>query len=216
MLCAAEAVAGVRSRFPMSFLAFTPSPAVAVGATTGAVPVPNLQETALIQRLRAHDGRALAQFETHYGPELKALIRRLVPDAGMAQDVWQECLLKLWRAFPQYEAGRGNMLRWAWYICRNVVIDELRAARWRDLCTMQPLELSAEARTQAAPADFRPEHIGLLALVDELCDDQRQVIDLMYRHHLTQVQTAERLCLPESTVKSRARAAYRVLRRLAA
>ena len=202
----------------MNLLLFPSPPAAAGGPAAGvaeaANAAENTAENALLRRLQAQDERALTEFETRYGPELKALIRKLVADAGMVQDVWQECLLKLWRAFPHYEAGRGSLLRWAWCICRNVVIDELRAARWRDLRQMQPLD--AATRAQAAPVTFRPEHIGLLALVDELRADQRQVIDLMYRHDLTQAQTAERLCLPEGTVKSRARAAYRVLGRLAA
>lgn len=200
-------------------LTLTQLPLRGGGAADGALCATNSTaspEAALLKRLRAHDERALTAFDAEYGGELKRLIGRLVPDAGMAQDVWQECLLRLWKAFPQYEAGRGSLAHWAWRICRNVAIDELRAPRWRDLQHMESLEVVTEIRRRAAPASFRPEHIGLLTLSERLGPHQRQVIDLLHQHDLTHAQTALRLNVPEGTVKARARAAYRVLSRLAA
>lgn len=173
-------------------------------------------ETRLLQRLQAREEPTLTDFEQQYGAALKVLVRSLVPEPGMAQDVWQECLLRLWRAFPNYDASRGSLARWAWHICRNVTIDELRAVRWRDLRYTQPLELMAEVYTQPATGGFQPKHLGLLALAQQLGPPQQQVIDLLYGHDLTFEQTAQHLHLPVSTVKTRARAVYRVLRQLAA
>lgn len=173
-------------------------------------------ETALLQRLQAREEQALLDFETHYGKELKALIRALVPDKNMAQDVWQECLLHLWQAFPQYEAGRGRLTAWARRICRNVAIDELKAARWRDVQGTQSLELTAEAYARPAMGGFQPDYLGILDLCQQLRPQQRQVIGLLYGHDLTFEQTAQHLSLPVSTVKTRAQAAYRVLRRFVA
>lgn len=169
-------------------------------------------EATLLRRLQARNERALTDFETRYGAHLKGLVRGLVPDAGMAQDVWQECLLRLWQAFPHYEPGHGRLASWAWRVCRNVVIDELRAPRWRDL-NFVPLTLSAEAQTRAASNGFQPEHLGLLALCQQLPPLQRQVIELIYGHDLSFEQAAQQLNLAKSTVTTRVRAAYRVLSR---
>ena len=198
------------------YLAYIPAPAVAAGGITGAAKRPGNTETTLIERLQARDERALQEFENQYGPELKNLIGGLIADAGMAQDVWQECLLRLWRSFPHYTPGRGSLSRWAWYICRNVAVDELRAPRWRDRQRMQPLDQLSDTYSRAATAPADGEDLGLLALAEMLKPAQRTVIDLMYRLDLTQAQTAQRLNLPEGTVKTRARAAYRALSRLAA
>ena len=175
---------------------------------------PDCAETALLQRLQARDERALRDFERHYGTTLKTLVCSIVPDAGMAEDVWQECLVRLWQAFPHYEAGRGRLESWTRRICQNVAIDELRSPRWRDLSRTQPLEMTAEALGRPAAGGFQPEHVGLLALSQHLCGPQREVIDLLYRDDLTFEQTALRLRLPLGTVKTRARAACRVLRQL--
>ncbi|MGY3089915.1 RNA polymerase sigma factor (sigma-70 family) [Hymenobacter sp. UYAg731] len=173
-------------------------------------------EKALLQRLQARDERALNDFERRYGDALKTLVRRLVPDAGMAQDVWQECLLRLWQAFPHYDADRGGLAVWARAICRNVAIDELRAPRWRGLSHTQPLEMTVDAHNWPAPGGFQPEYIGLLALSQQLSLPQQQVIDLIYREDLSFEQTAQHLRLPLGTVKTHVRAAYQVLRQLAA
>jgi len=173
-------------------------------------------KTALLQRLQARDERALNDFEERYGDALKILVGSLVPDAGMAQDVWQECLLRLWQAFPHYDAGRGRLASWARCICRNVAIDELRAPRWRDLFLAQPLDLTAGVHDWPTTGGFQPDYLGLLDLSQQLCLQQQQVIDLIYRDDLNFEQTAQHLRLPLGTVKTRVRAAYRVLRQLAA
>jgi RNA polymerase sigma-70 factor (ECF subfamily) len=190
-----------------------PRPATGLGAGAPGSGYPAAcPEAALIRRLQARDERALIDFEARYGAQLKGLVRRMVSDTGMAQDVWQECLLRLWQAFPHYEFGHGRLASWAWRICRNVVIDELRAPRWRDLSFIC-LAQSTEAQTRAASDSFQPEHLGLLALCQQLPPLQRQVIELIYGHDLTFEQAAQRLNLAKSTVTTRVRAAYRVLGR---
>ena len=188
---------------------------LAAGAVRASLPQAGL-ETALLERLQARDEQALREFESQYGPALKALIWALVPDERMAQDVWQECLLHLWQAFPHYDAGRGCLAKWARRICQNVAIDELKAVRWRDLRYTQPLELTAEVHARPETGGFQPDYLGLLALCQQLSPPQQQVIDLLYGHDLTFEQTAQHLRLPVSTVKTRAQAAYRVLRHLVA
>lgn len=196
-------------------LTYQPFTGPVAGAPYASVAQP-CPEMALLQRLQAREEQALLDFETQYGKELKALIRALVPDKNMAQDVWQECLLHLWQAFPQYEAGRGRLMAWARRICRNVAIDELVAVRWRDLQCTQSLELNEEVYARPALGGFQPDNLGLLDLCQQLRPQQRQVIGLLYGHDLTFEQTAQHLSLPVSTVKTRAQAAYRVLRRFVA
>ena len=66
-----------------------------------------------------------------------------------------------------------------------------------------------------AALTFRPEHIGVRELTLQLKPRQREVIDLLYFGGCTPTETAEELGIPVPTVKTRARAALRVLAGLA-
>lgn len=78
---------------------------------------------------------------------------------------------------------------------------------------MTPLEESGAMR-QAAFSGFQPEHIGLQEITNQLNPEQKQVIDLLYFGGFTQSEVAEELDLPLGTVKTRARAAIKVLAKL--
>ncbi|WP_317047648.1 sigma-70 family RNA polymerase sigma factor [Adhaeribacter pallidiroseus] len=56
--------------------------------------------------------------------------------------------------------------------------------------------------------------MGLRKLVDQLAPSQRIVIDLMYFEGYTQSEIAQELAIPLGTVKTRARSALQLLRKL--
>ena len=70
------------------------------------------EEQALIQRLYARDEKALAEFYHRYKPTLLFTIRRLVQHDGLAQDIVQEGLLRMWVAFPTYDSRKGRLFTW--------------------------------------------------------------------------------------------------------
>ncbi|WP_400191207.1 RNA polymerase sigma factor [Hymenobacter sp. B81] len=164
-------------------------------------------------RLRARDESALAEFYDKYSPALYGVILRIVRREEEAEDVLQEALVKIWHSFASYDPSKGRLFTWVMNVCRNLAIDKIRSRQYRVGNRTQPLD-DSPAEYTPAEATFRPEHLGLQEITRQLNPDQRQIIDLLYFGGYTQSEAAEELNLPLGTVKTRARAAIKVLSKL--
>lgn len=171
-------------------------------------------EALLIQRLLARDEQALRLLQARYAKNLLLVILRLVRDEALAQDLLQEVWLKVWLSIASYDAERGRLFTWLARVCSNHAVDVLRSRRHQFYYRNQSLE-AASAERFSAPISFQPEHIGVRELTEQLKPRQREVIDLLYFGGCTQLEAAEELGIPLSTVKTRARAALQVLAALA-
>ncbi|TGE20245.1 sigma-70 family RNA polymerase sigma factor [Hymenobacter elongatus] len=152
-------------------------------------------------------------FYDKYATALYGVILRIVKREEIAEDVLQESLVKIWNSFQSYDADKGRLFTWVLNVSRNLAIDKIRSRQYRVGSRTQPLEESAALR-QAATPTFRPEHIGLQEMTNKLNPEQKQIIDLLYFGGFTQSEVAEELNLPLGTVKTRARAAIKVLAKL--
>ena len=167
-------------------------------------------ESQLVQRLYARDELAMAFFYKNYKQALYHTIWRIVRQDELAEDVLQESMLKFWLAFPSYDTGKGRLFTWALNICRNLAIDRLREQR---RVTQRTHSLTDDdAGRLAAPASFRPEHVGVRDWLALLPPPDRHLLELLYLHGYTQAEAAHQLQLPLGTVKSRGR---RIIRDLA-
>ncbi|GAA3927137.1 RNA polymerase sigma factor [Hymenobacter algoricola] len=174
--------------------------------------IPDVEEL-LVQRLRDRDESAMTLFYDKYSAALYGVILRIVKTEEVAEDVLQEGLVKIWHSFASYDPSKGRLFTWVLNVCRNLAIDKIRSRQYRVSSRTQPLEDSAALRQAAVPT-FRPEHIGLQEMTNKLNPEQKQVIDLLYFGGFTQSEVAEELNLPLGTVKTRARAAIKVLSKL--
>ena len=159
-----------------------------------------------MQRLLARDERALQTLYDRYAAGLLAVIRRVVGDGVLAQDVLQEGLLKIWRGVGRYNPERGRLFPWMARVCGNHAIDVLRTPRHQFHRGQRSLDASG-AHQLPAPEAFNPEHVGVRELVVRLKPKQREVVELLYFGGCTQAEAAEELGVPLATVKTRARAA---------
>ncbi|WP_240737159.1 RNA polymerase sigma factor [Hymenobacter metallicola] len=173
----------------------------------------SISEDLLVQRLRDRDESAMTLFYDKYSSALYGVILRIVKKEEIAEDVLQESLVKIWHSFQSYDASKGRLFTWVLNVSRNLAIDKIRSRQYRVGSRTQPIEESAALR-QAATPTFRPEHIGLQEMTTKLAPEQKQIIDLLYFGGFTQSEVAEELNLPLGTVKTRARAAIKVLAKL--
>jgi RNA polymerase sigma-70 factor (ECF subfamily) len=170
-------------------------------------------EDLLVQRLRDRDEAAMTLFYDRYSAALYGVIMRVVKKEEEAEDVLQESMVKIWNSFASYDASKGRLFTWVMNVSRNLAIDKIRSRQYRVGTRTQPLEDSAAVREPASPT-FRPEHIGLQEMTKKLSPDQQQVVDMLYFGGYTQSEVADELNLPLGTVKTRARAAIKVLSKL--
>ena len=164
----------------------------------------------IVSLLQAKDKRALHLIYEHYAPVLINVILRVVCDKPMAEDVFQEALLKVWKNSHSYNAEKGSLFTWLTRVCRNAAIDKTRS---KDFRQTEKSKTAVDLVSIAGLSDREDvEHLYMHQLVDQLPVIQRKLIDLAYFQGYTQKEIAEKLDMPLGTVKTRIRLALKHLR----
>lgn len=136
---------------------------------------------------------------------------RLTSDAGQAEDVVQETLLRAWQ-HPEVVGDSTRSARaWLFTVARNMIIDDRRSARHRYVV--------GSTDEDGAPEPSSPDEVNAaldrLLITDamaQLSTEHRAVIERSYYRGWTTAQTADDLGIAEGTVKSRLHYAVRALR----
>ncbi len=169
----------------------------------------------LIARIAQGDREAFSRFYDALAGVAFGLIRRVLRDPGLAEEVLQEVFWQVWREASQYDPGRGSPEAWLLMRAKSRAIDRLRSIRRRDR-TFVPAADESVARAAGSGSE-RPgvavEDRGLVERgLNRLPAAQRQVIEMAFFEGLTQSEIASRLGEPLGTVKTRARLGLERLR----
>ena len=128
---------------------------------------------------------------------------------AQAEDVAQETLLRAWRNAAVLEKSQGSVRAWLFTVARNIVIDEWRTKRSQS-------EFSVAEVPDVVRTEDQTDQLLLSWLVSEaltkLSADHRAVLLECYYRGLPVADAAQRLGVPEGTVKSRTHYALRALR----
>src|SRR2546428_9387431 len=80
----------------------------------------------LAEGLAAGDVEALARLYDSYGALAYSVALRVLGDPGRAEDVVQDCFLKLWNNAERFDARRGSLRTWLITAVGKRSIDYLR------------------------------------------------------------------------------------------
>jgi RNA polymerase sigma-70 factor (ECF subfamily) len=86
-------------------------------------------DEALMAGMAIGDEHAAVAFVRRYQKRVFGLAVGMLDDAGVAEDVAQEALLRAWRHAPVFDARRGTVTSWVLTITRNLAIDAIRQRR---------------------------------------------------------------------------------------
>jgi RNA polymerase sigma-70 factor (ECF subfamily) len=143
-----------------------------------------------------------------------AMAAKVLHDPSLAEDVVQDCFLKLWRNLGRFDARRGSLRSWVLRAVRNQSIDYLRG---RHAYERRELEISADSPAQGDGSDPWREVAALVdraTLQDALASlppEQREAVELAYFEGYRHPEIARIQAVPLSTVKGRIRLGIRKL-----
>jgi RNA polymerase sigma-70 factor, ECF subfamily len=167
------------------------------------------QEAELVAQIAAGDiGTPVTELYRRYGRRLFRFGVQALGNDGLAEEMVQECFVRLWRSAGQYDAGRASVGTYLFVIARSVALDIRKRPSSRELL---PVE-EAYAPPQFDNVEQILDSLIMREALDALSMAHRQVLRLAYDRDLTQSQIAERLGLPLGTVKTRMFHAMRALR----
>jgi RNA polymerase sigma-70 factor (ECF subfamily) len=130
-------------------------------------------------------------------------------DRGRAEDLVQETLLRAWRHRSILDSPPPAVRSWLFTVSRNLLIDDWRSRRSRNELTV------AEVPEQGDPDDRTDQLLQswvVAEAVTRLSADHRAVLLECYYRGRPVAEAAQRLGIPEGTVKSRTHYALRALR----
>lgn len=154
----------------------------------------------LMERVREGDAAMFEALVERYEKPLYGFIVRIVGDRREAEDLFQECFLRIHQKRDSYRAG-APFRPWLYRICLNLCRDALRRRARRHL----PLDVEI---TDPAPGPEDRARQSVVAdrirgAVDALPDKQREVFVLHQYQGLPYPEIAEVVGIPLGTVKSR-------------
>jgi RNA polymerase sigma-70 factor, ECF subfamily len=172
----------------------------------------------LMEAVQKGDKNAFDLLYERYQPAIRSYLLRIVHSEAAADDLAQDVFLRVWTHAQQWSA-RGSFKAWMYRIATTQAFNTLRAARRHP---EQPLSDPDSQRieedetfcfqawivdTAALEPDIalemaeRQRH--LWQLIDQMPEEKRTVFNLVEQMELSIQNAAERLGIPEGTVKSR-------------
>ncbi|HKB23657.1 MAG TPA: sigma-70 family RNA polymerase sigma factor [Methylomirabilota bacterium] len=179
-----------------------------------------LDDSALVERVRAGDVTAFEPLVEKYRQRVYRLACNVLRDPEEARDVAQEAFIRAFQALPNFR-GQSAFYTWLFRITLNVASDRARqrAARGRALGTERVEEgdwertLVDPGETPADSAARAEDRSRIERALESLPEHHRAIIMLSDLEGLSYREIAEVLGIPMGTVMSRLHNARKRLRR---
>lgn len=169
----------------------------------------------------ARDQSALAELYDRHGALAYSLALRIVRDTVLAEEAVQDAFLALWRGAERFDVQSGSVAGWLMSIVRRRAIDRVRHEELRRRTVRALVDGAADQGEEATAEDAfgeiwsQMQGARVRALVEQLPQHQRSLIELAYFGGLSQSEIAEATELPIGTVKTRTLRGLAKLRELA-
>lgn len=160
------------------------------------------------------DTFAFAQLYERVSRQVYGVVKRVLRDPAMSEEVAQEVLLEVWSKAPRFDPSLGSAGSWITTLAHRRAIDRVRSEQ-----ATRNREDRVGRRDQGRPFDevledvqTRLDHEAVRRAVAGLTDRQREAVELAYFAGHTYREVAQVLGIPEGTAKSRLRDALTNLR----
>lgn len=162
---------------------------------------------ALLGRAARGDERAFERLYDLAAPPVHGLVRRVVRDQALAEEVAQEVMIEVWRTATRYDPERGGALAWIMTMAHRRAVDRVRREQ-----TAGEHEARAAAREPTVAHDpvterveRRLEYERVRRCLRNLTHLQRETLTLAYYGGHSYREVADLVGAPPNTVRTRMR-----------
>lgn len=148
-------------------------------------------DAALVQAVLRGERIAFDQLVVRYHELAYRLAYRMVQQTELAEDIVQDCFIKVWQQAGQWQPAQGKFSTWLYQIVRNRSLDVLRSAshRYNEPLGVEdepeaPQQIAAVFEHQQQQVQFQ-QALGLLKI------DQRTAVALVYQTGLSNKAAAQ-------------------------
>lgn len=167
----------------------------------------------LLLRTAQGDHQAFSEFYRHTSGQVAGLVRRVVIDRELSEEVVQEVFIVVWQDAAKYQAALGGPTAWLMTIAHRRAVDKVRSnqsSRNRDDRWASTTPGAYDGVLDAVADNMVARTlVTSLACLSAL---QRESIVLAYFGSLTYREISVKLAVPLPTIKSRIRGGLQRLR----
>lgn len=159
-----------------------------------------------VARLRDRD--CFMRIYDHFMGRLCVYLRGLGAPEAVAEELAQECLLRLWLRAADFDPAQGALSTWLYRIARNLHIDRVRREHsWMQVQAAVEQAATADA-DECSSAEQYADQARLLQRINELPAVQARLVRMSYFEAKSHGEIAQALSMPLGTVKSHLRRAF--------
>lgn len=156
----------------------------------------------LIIRVAKGDRLAFRTLYARHNVRVFRFILRFIKDEGQAEDLIGEVFLDVWRQADRFE-GRSSVSTWILGMARFKALSSLRKTTDAELDEEQASAIEDDADTPETVAQKVDKAKAIRRCIDQLSNEHREIVDLVYYQEKSISEVAEIVGIPENTVKTR-------------
>ncbi len=161
---------------------------------------------ALLVRAGRGDQTAFAELFDLLSPMVHGVVRKVVRDPAISDEVTQEVFVELWRLAARFDGTKGSARSWASTLAHRRAIDRVRSEQAsRDRQDRDGAQTAVSHDTVAAEVEASMDQARVRRALTQLSELQREAVELAYFGGHTYREVAVLLGVAEGTVKSRIR-----------
>lgn len=167
----------------------------------------------MVRAMADGDEGALAQLWAEHAAALLSYLHGLTKDRFLAEELLQDSLLAAWRGAARFRAD-SSVRTWLFGIGRRQAVQRLGRSRGLSRAVVDDSGLAGLPAAEPGPEAVilaRSDVAAVRVAMGELSAVHREVLELVFAHGLSVVETARVLGVPDGTVKSRLSNARRSL-----
>ena len=177
-------------------------------------------DSQLMQKVSEYDSKSLEELYDRYSPILYTLIKKIVADQKIAEEVLTDIFVIVWEKSRKIDLPINNVYTWLITLARNKAIDRKR----RDESTEELPEYNEDYENDYViprlskfidPLDLNNAlsvKENFEGALNDLTDAQQYVLYLAYYEGKTENEIAKKLNIPLPTVKSKIKVALTSLK----
>lgn len=168
-------------------------------------------EQNIIALLQNGDKKAISLLYEHYSGALLGVIKKVIKDENIAQDVLQESFIKVWKKGKTYDASKAKLFTWLYRIFYNSAIDKVRSLNNK---TKKEVQIESSNVYKLTTKSLNEDALDLKKHLNSIELKYQVVINALFFEGMTQQEASEELNIPLGTIKSRLKIGLRELKKI--
>ena len=168
-------------------------------------------EDSIITHLKNGDKIAINLLYENYADALFGVIKKVISDDDLAQDVLQETLIKVWKKGNSYDPEKAKLFTWLYRIAYNSAIDKIRSVNNK---SSKEIQIEDSNVYKLTTKSLNEDVMDIKKHLHTLDIKYQEVINALFFEGMTQQEASEELNIPLGTIKSRLKIALRELKKI--